>query len=64
MLLIENMRNGYTPEQCGDTITAGDLIEFLAQLDEYTPIYISNDSGYTFSSITEAEFIALKVMVV
>lgn len=53
MLLIENIRNGYTPEQCGDTITAGDLIEFLAQLDEDTPIYISNDSGYTFSSITD-----------
>lgn len=23
MLLIENMRNGYTPEQCGETISQG-----------------------------------------
>lgn len=52
-LFINGKRNGYSTEQCGRTLTAGELIEILQDLDENTPIYIKNDGGYTYGSITE-----------
>ena len=55
-LLIEGRRNGYTTEQCGNTMTVGDLIRFLEQYDEDTKVYLNNDNGYTFGSITESSF--------
>ena len=51
MITIEAHRTGYSPDQCGYTITAGDLIDILSQYDEETPIYISNDNGYTYGAI-------------
>lgn len=51
-LFINGKRNGYSTEQCGKTLTAGELIEILQDLDEDTPIYIKNDNGYTYGSIT------------
>lgn len=55
-LFIETDREGYSPEQCRRTMTAGELIEYLEQFDEDTPVYLSNDSGYTYGSITEFNF--------
>lgn len=52
-VFISGKRNGYDPEQCGRTLTAGELIELLSEVDEDTPIYIKNDNGYSFGSITE-----------
>ena len=54
-IYIHGKRNGYAPEQCGRTLTAGELIEFLEQFDESTPIYLKNDNGYTYGSITECD---------
>lgn len=51
-LFINGKRNGYSTEQCGKTLTAGELIALLQDLDENTPIYIKNDNGYTYGSIT------------
>lgn len=53
-VMIENSRTGYTPRQCGRTFTVGELIEFLEQFDEELPIYLSNDNGYTYGSISES----------
>lgn len=53
VLYIEGRRNGYTPAQCGRTMTVGDLIAYLEQFDEDTKIYLKNDGGYTYGSITE-----------
>lgn len=50
-LLIEANRQGYSTKQCGETMTAEQLIEMLQELDPQTPIYISNDNGYTYGSI-------------
>ena len=55
-LYIEGRRNGYGPDQCGRTMTVGELIEFLQQFDEEMPIYLKNDNGYTYGSITENSF--------
>lgn len=55
-LYIEGRRNGYSPEQCGRTMTVRDLIDYLEQFEEDAEIYINNDNGYTFGSITESSF--------
>ena len=50
-LTIEALREGYSLNQCGFTLTAGELIEILQQYPEKTPVYISNDRGYTYGPI-------------
>lgn len=54
-LYIEGKRNGYSPDQCGRTLTVGELIAELEQYDEDRPVYLRNDNGYTFGSITERD---------
>lgn len=51
VLYIEGRRNGYYPDQCGETMTVSEMIEFLSQFDGDLPIYLNNDSGYTFGNI-------------
>ena len=55
-VFIEGRRNGYSPEQCGRTMTVGELIGFLEQFDEDAEVFINNDNGYTYGSITEDSF--------
>ena len=52
-LFIEGKRNGYSTNQCGRTLTVGELISILEGYDEDTPIYLRNDGGYTYGSIEE-----------
>ena len=54
-LFIEGNRNGYGIDQCGRTLTVGELIELLSDYDEDTPVYLRNDNGYTYGSITERD---------
>ena len=54
-LFIEGKRNGYGIDQCGRTLTVGELIELLSDYDEDTPVYLRNDNGYTYGSITERD---------
>jgi len=56
MLFIEGRRNGYGPDQCGRTMTVSELMAYLDQFDEDTPVYLNNDNGYTYGSITESSF--------
>lgn len=56
-LYIEGNRNGYSIEQCGRTLTVGELIEILEQFDYDRPVYLRNDNGYTYGSITEMDVI-------
>lgn len=56
-LFINGNRNGYGPEQCGRTMTVGELIELLSEIDEDRPVYLRNDGGYTYGSITERDLI-------
>ena len=53
VLLIGAKREGYSPKQCPGTMTVGDLIDYLSGYDEEMRVYISNDEGYTYGSITE-----------
>lgn len=56
-LYIEGRRNGYTPEQCGNTLTIKELIETLeclaSEYGESLPVYICNDGGYTYGNIRD-----------
>jgi len=56
VLFIEGRREGYTPGQVGSTMTVGELIEFLQEFDEETPVYLNNDNGYTYGSIDRWSF--------
>jgi len=55
VIYINGNRNGYGPDQCGRTLTVAELIEFLNQFDDETPVYLKNDGGYTFGSIQEGD---------
>jgi hypothetical protein len=55
-LYLDSKREGYDPEQCGGTMTVGELVAFLEGFDENTEIYIRNDGGYTYGSITADSF--------
>lgn len=52
-LYIEGRRSGYSPDDCGKTLTVGELIEILSEFDEDRPVYLRNDNGYTYGNITE-----------
>ena len=51
-IFIEGRRDGYTPSQCYETLTVGALIEVLEQYDGDMPVYLRNDNGYTYGSIS------------
>ena len=56
VLIIEANREGYSVKQAENertAITVGELISLLEDFDEDTKIYISNDRGYTYGSVTE-----------
>lgn len=51
-LTIETSREGYSVSQCNETLTVEELIGYLEQWDNDTPVYFSNDNGYTYGSIS------------
>ena len=56
VIIIEAKREGYTIEQAEnerEAITVGELMRLLEGFDEDTKVYISNDNGYTYGSVTE-----------
>lgn len=55
-LIYSTFRAGYSVEQIHRTMTAGELIDFLSDYDNDTPIYLSFDNGYTYGGITEGQF--------
>lgn len=53
-LFIEGTREGYTPGQVlYNTFTVRQLRSVLKAFDDDTEVFIQNDNGYTFGSITE-----------
>lgn len=56
VLCIHAEREGYAIDQIYRTMTVGELIGYLEQFDEDTPVYLDHDNGYTFGGITERRF--------
>ena len=52
-IYINGNRSGYSPEQCGRTLTAQQLINILSGFDPDAPVYLKNDGGYTYGAITD-----------
>ena len=52
-IFIEGRRDGYHPEQCHNTMTVGELKEFLGQFNDGDEIFLINDNGYTYGSISQ-----------
>ena len=50
-LILKTSRTGYSVSQCGSTLTVEELIDFISQWDGDTPVFFSNDGGYTYGSI-------------
>lgn len=55
-IFINAGREGYSTEQVGETMTVGELCEFLENFDEDTEVYIESDYFTTFGSLTESDF--------
>lgn len=59
--IIEVNRTGYSPDQCYDTMTLGEIASVFKRIadrdGEDTPVYFSHDNGYTYGefSLDEAE---------
>lgn len=49
---IEGNRDGYSPDQCAETCTVRELIDALEYFDDDMPVYLINDNGYTYGSIS------------
>ena len=54
-LFINTKKQGYSPDQCGKTLTVGELIELLEGFDPESKIFLKNDNGYTFGSIRDSD---------
>lgn len=55
-LIFNTFREGYGIDQIRRTMTVGELIGFLGDFDEDTPIYLSFDNGYTYGGVTDDRF--------
>ncbi|MBR1442725.1 MAG: hypothetical protein IJ583_04240 [Firmicutes bacterium] len=59
-IFLNTNQNGYDPEQCGRTMTVGELISLLVDFDSDREIFLRNDDGYTYGSIVESDFVSGK----
>ena len=55
-VFIDGRRDGYSPDQCGKTMTVGELIAYLEDFDEDAKVYLKNDNGYTYGRNTKNSF--------
>lgn len=55
-LYFDAVREGYGLDQIRRTMTVGELMDFLSQFDEDTPIYTTHDNRYTYGGVREAMF--------
>lgn len=55
-LIYSTFCEGYGPDQVRKTMTVGELIAFLEDYDEDTPVYLSFDNSYTYGGISEGRF--------
>lgn len=54
-VIIEAKREGYSPDQCGSTMTVRELINELELYSDDDEVYLSHDNGYTYGSISQGD---------
>lgn len=53
-IVIDARREGYGPDQVMDnTMTVGELIDYLREYDSDVPVILSHDNGYTYGAISD-----------
>ena len=56
-LFIEGNRNCYGPDQREScTMTVGELISLLEDFDPDSKVFLRNDNGYTYGSLSYEDF--------
>lgn len=53
---ISTNRIAYSPDQLGETMTVGELIEVLEMYNKNDEVMLRNDDGYTFGNIKRSSF--------
>lgn len=56
MLILECKRNCYAAEDVRDTMSVGDLRDFLMDFNPDDLVVLSHDNGYTFGGIRKDDF--------
>ena len=51
-IFIDGRRDAYSPAQCDYTMSVGELKEMLEQFNDDDEVFLRNDKGYTYGSIT------------
>lgn len=52
-IIIDTNRDGYAPDQVPRTMTVRELVDFLEQYNDDTPIFLGFDRRYTYGGIRE-----------
>ena len=54
IVILEATRSDYSAKAAArSTLTVGELISYLEQYDEETPVVFSNDNGYTYGYLSD-----------
>lgn len=53
VVLFDTGRDAYTPEQCYETLTVGELLAILEGVDPDASVYFRNDNGYSYGFLSE-----------
>lgn len=56
VLVMNTHREGYGVDQIDETMTVGDLVAYLQELDEDMPVYTGHDNRYTYGGISIRDF--------
>lgn len=63
LVIIEAARSAYSMGDVADnTMTVGDLIAYLSNFDEDSPVILSHDNGYTYGGIQERDITEDSIM--
>lgn len=52
IVFINTNRSGYSVDQIYSTLTVEELINHLSEFDPNSKVYLRNDNGYTFGSVS------------
>ena len=61
VLIMDAERDGYTVNQVGDTMTVGDLRNFLNSYPDDMPLFLGFDHRYIYGGIQEDMFHTIRV---
>ena len=56
IICLDTARDAYAIQDCYNSMTVREMIEYLSQFDEDSPVVFRNDKGYTYGNITHGSF--------